>query len=194
MGQNMPTANDLPALAGAVRELREAVFDPKSVCTEEEASNPAAYPDSWIVSHRGGKVQRLLRDDNSFADAADISDPSIPLPLQAKLARLYRVIRGYEFGYLDRAWRDNQRPELLLFLDEVIDALQSRGRVAARGAPLRYSLKVWEYARGLQAESSPKLTAKEIMVKCKRRFPQQPLPANAKAFREWLKTPKKKAR
>jgi hypothetical protein len=120
----MPVTNNLAALSDALCALRRVILNPKSRRTREEEENlNVCNDDGSFIYHRSAKVLTLLRGNIYSPRAIDISDPSLPLPLRAKLAKLGRVLDGYEFGPLHVAWRGDGRPELLLFLDEVIKAL-----------------------------------------------------------------------
>jgi hypothetical protein len=52
------------------------------------------------------------------------------------------------------------------------------------GAPRKYSTMVRNYALKLRSQGLP---VKDIIPKCRARFPRQPLPSGLKAFREWLR-------
>jgi hypothetical protein len=129
----MLTADDFPRLLAAVRELRQAILEPKSIRTEEEASNPNAFPDWRIIGDRACRVARILAGwtlpySYGMPSTRSDLDPSLPVVTRAKIGELWHVVTQQDprFGPWTQSPHTLQevRDQLLVFLDGVAELLR----------------------------------------------------------------------
>jgi hypothetical protein len=188
----MLTASDLPALHVAIRQAIPAVreVDPDAVCEPDPASPSGPQRLSAEGRVDVDKARDLLFLSRGwYFNRENPIDPSLPFPIRKVILGLSEAVMWWYLTPCEECKQD-----LLVCLEEAAEVLQSRRATGIPGRPLRYSLEIWKYGRELIAQSSPRLTIKQIMAKCREQFPGQRLPKKEGAFREWLKAAKKKAR
>ena len=117
----MLAGHSLPSIVASLRRLRAAVADPEVQPAGEEEERNCAY--GHIISHRVAAVMALLAEGGGWSAQLNL-DPALPLSIQAKLEELQYVLAGGNPLIFDAYHRIDNRPGMLLFLDDVAGHLK----------------------------------------------------------------------
>jgi hypothetical protein len=118
----MLDADSFPALAGALRRLREALADPNVKPGDDWQEQVNPHP-SYIVNIRIGTVLRLLAGEGGWAAMPEYH-PGVPPGTQAKLNELRAALLGGVPHLGNPCWGAYDRPGVLVVLDGALAVLR----------------------------------------------------------------------